>query len=43
MPFDQTGSGGGGAQRNVLGGPLVVCSEEPLTGFYRTGCCETGP
>ena len=43
MPFDQTGSGGGGAQRNVLGGPLAVCSEEPLTGFYRTGCCETGP
>ena len=29
--------------RNVLGGPLLPCSMEPLTGFYRTGCCETGP
>ena len=29
--------------RNVLGGPLLACSYDPLTGFYRTGCCETGP
>lgn len=29
--------------RNVLGGPLLACSYAPLTGFYRTGCCETGP
>jgi len=29
-------------QRNVLGGPLVVCNSAPRTGFYRTGCCETG-
>jgi uncharacterized protein (DUF2237 family) len=43
MPFDHSGSGGGGIQRNVLGGPLSLCSESPLTGFYRTGCCETGP
>lgn len=27
-------------QRNVLGGELVPCSLEPLTGYYRTGCCE---
>ena len=27
-------------QRNVLGGDLIPCSLEPLTGFYRTGCCE---
>lgn len=27
--------------RNVLGGPLVPCSYDPLTGFYRDGCCET--
>ncbi|TAD89800.1 MAG: DUF2237 domain-containing protein [Alphaproteobacteria bacterium] len=27
---------------NVLGGPLEPCSLDPLTGFYRTGCCETG-
>ncbi len=33
----------GGLQRNVLGGPLGVCSEKPVTGFYRTGCCDTGP
>ena len=29
--------------RNVLGGPLAVCSKDPLTGFTRSGCCETGP
>lgn len=28
--------------KNVLGEPLATCSEDPLTGFYRTGCCETG-
>ncbi|MFV8823700.1 DUF2237 family protein [Thauera sp. WH-2] len=31
------------SSRNVLGGPLLACSYAPLTGFYRTGCCETGP
>ena len=29
--------------RNVLGGPLASCSTSPMTGFYRNGCCETGP
>lgn len=29
--------------KNVLGGELETCSEQPLTGFYRTGCCDTGP
>lgn len=29
--------------RNVLGGPLQECSLDPLTGFYRDGCCNTGP
>jgi uncharacterized protein (DUF2237 family) len=29
--------------RNVLGGPLLPCSTDPITGFYRTGCCDTGP
>lgn len=28
---------------NVLGGPLLACSYAPLTGFFRTGCCETSP
>lgn len=27
----------------MLGGPLQPCSLDPLTGFYRNGCCETGP
>ncbi len=31
------------AERNVLGGPLQSCSMDPMTGFYRTGCCSTGP
>jgi hypothetical protein len=30
-------------QRNVFGEPIEVCSLNPSTGFYRTGCCETGP
>jgi len=29
-------------QRNVYGEPLEVCSLNPTTGFYRSGCCETG-
>ena len=28
---------------NVLGGPLETCSTSPRTGFYRNGCCDTGP
>lgn len=28
--------------RNVLGTPLKSCSTQPLTGFYRNGCCDTG-
>jgi len=31
------------AELNVLGEPLMPCSSEPLTGFYRDGCCSTGP
>jgi len=29
--------------RNVLGGPLADCGHDPLTGYFRNGCCETGP
>lgn len=29
--------------RNVLGQPLQLCGNEPMTGFYRDGCCNTGP
>jgi hypothetical protein len=28
---------------NVLGGTLEPCSQAPLTGFFRNGCCDTGP
>lgn len=28
---------------NVLGQELLLCSNAPLTGFFRNGCCETGP
>ena len=35
--------GGGEAPRNVLGQPLQSCCTQPMTGFYRTGRCETGP
>lgn len=31
------------ASVNVLGEPLRPCSLDPLTGFYRNGCCDTGP
>lgn len=27
--------------RNVLGGPLAICSTDPLTGWRRDGCCTT--
>jgi uncharacterized protein (DUF2237 family) len=29
--------------KNVLGGELQLCSRDPVTGFFRNGCCETGP
>ena len=29
--------------KNVLGTPLIACSMEPLTGWLRDGCCNTGP
>lgn len=28
---------------NVLGQELLPCSNAPITGFFRNGCCETGP
>ncbi len=30
-------------ERNVLGGPLEVCSVDPVTGWFRDGSCRTGP
>lgn len=29
--------------RNVLGSELQECGTDPVTGFYRDGCCRTGP
>ena len=29
--------------RNVLGEDLAPCSHDPMTGFFRDGCCNTGP
>ncbi|MEM1265382.1 MAG: DUF2237 domain-containing protein [Pseudomonadota bacterium] len=31
------------APLSVLGAPLAPCSKDPLTGFWRDGCCNTGP
>ena len=31
-----------GRAKNVLGTELETCSVDPLTGFYRDGCCNTG-
>ena len=28
-------------QKNVLGGALQSCSHDPMTGFFRDGCCHT--
>ena len=30
-------------EKNILGTELISCSTDPMTGFYRNGCCETGP
>jgi uncharacterized protein len=30
-------------QRNVVGGVLEECGTDPVTGFYRDGCCTSGP
>ncbi len=42
MP-DASGMGRRAPSLNVLGEPLAPCSSEPLTGFYRDACCNTGP
>ena len=38
MASDESGEG-----RNVLGEVLAPCSFSPMTGFFRDGCCNTGP
>ena len=34
-------AGGGGEVKNVLGSRLALCSQSPLTGWYRDGYCRT--
>ena len=34
---------GGVSERNVIGGDLEPCGTDPMTGFFRDGCCATGP
>ena len=41
--MDGSGGRAGGGQLNVLGGPLAACAHKPMTGFFRDGCCNTGP
>jgi uncharacterized protein (DUF2237 family) len=42
MPFDEaSGRPGRRPSLNVLGGPLDTCSVSPMTGFFRSGCCDT--
>ena len=46
MAYQERGGGGGGGrppQRNVLGGLLEPCGFDPVTGFFRDGCCNTVP
>jgi uncharacterized protein (DUF2237 family) len=42
MLKEDSGKGGGRrSSRNVLGEPLEMCSLDPMTGFFRDGCCDT--
>ncbi len=43
MPLDSSGGGRRRTGLNVLGGILQPCSIQPVTGFFRDGCCATGP
>ena len=44
MLRDDSGHGAGrrNPPRNVLGERLELCSLNPMTGFFRDGCCDTG-
>ena len=43
MPLDMSGEPQRSPSRNVLGEELQNCSTQPMTGFFRNGCCDTGP
>ena len=36
-------SGESNEQLNALGLPIELCCQDPVTGFFRDGCCHTGP
>src|SRR3954471_3500824 len=40
---DAAGDNAGVGERNVLGGPLEPCGVDPVTGFFRDGCCRPDP
>jgi uncharacterized protein (DUF2237 family) len=42
-PGSLVGDAGAVTERNVLGGELEPCGTSPMTGFFRDGCCSTGP
>lgn len=42
MAYQNTG-GRRRSQKNVLGGELAHCGSDPVTGFFRDGCCNTAP
>jgi len=43
MPLDDSPEHNREPSLNVLGQKLESCTRAPLTGFFRDGCCETGP
>lgn len=43
MAYRDTSGGRRKPQRNVLGGELALCGGDPVTGFFRDGCCNTAP
>lgn len=43
MPLDSGNGRERDPSRNVLGSELATCSTKPMTGFFRNGCCDTGP
>ena len=43
MAYRDTSGGRRRPQRNVLGGELTLCGGDPVTGFFRDGCCNTAP
>ena len=43
MPGSRSGVVRWAMAKNVLGGELEDCSRSPLTGFFRDGCCDSGP